>query len=108
MILSCSPARMLVREQYPSIHGQRYLVFGSTRVLVSIQSLVPGLAFSARMKSDEADAFVAAEESPAKSACGATPARAPAAKAPFSRSRRFVVCGLSVMDSILISTCKSN
>src|SRR5882762_1035941 len=41
---------MLVCEQYPSIHGQRYLVFGSIRVFVSIQSLVPGRLFSSCME----------------------------------------------------------
>src|SRR5688500_17162182 len=41
-----SPARTLVREQYPSTHGQRYFVAGSTRVLVSIQSPVPCRSFS--------------------------------------------------------------
>src|SRR6267378_121193 len=46
---SSSPARMLVCEQYPSIHGQRYLVFGSIRVFVSIHSLVPGRLFSSYM-----------------------------------------------------------
>ena len=66
MIYSFSPARMLVREQYPSIHGQRYLVFGSTRVFVSIQSLVPGLAFSTRIRFGEADALAAGEPSAAR------------------------------------------
>src|SRR5688500_13604929 len=41
-----SPARTLVREQYPSTHGHRYFVAGSTRVLVNIQSRVPGRWFS--------------------------------------------------------------
>src|SRR5207247_2316682 len=43
---SSSPARMLVWEQYPSIHGQRYFVLGSILVLLSIQSLVPCCSFS--------------------------------------------------------------
>src|SRR5262245_7058599 len=51
MIESVSPARTLVCEQKPSIHGQRYRVFGSTRVFVNNQSVVPGFAFSVRMSS---------------------------------------------------------
>src|SRR6185295_8080980 len=57
------PARTLVREQYPSIHGQRYLVFGSMRVFCNSQSRVPGFSFSRRTKSRLGDApiFLPAE-----------------------------------------------
>ena len=50
------PARTLVREQYPSIHGQRYFVFGSMRVFCNSQSCVPGFSFSRRTKSRLGDA----------------------------------------------------
>src|SRR4051794_39258990 len=40
---------MLRCEQKPSIHGERYFDAGSTPVLLSIQSRVPGFAFSTRM-----------------------------------------------------------
>jgi hypothetical protein len=50
-MLNFSPARMLVCETYPSIHGQRYLVGGSTRVFSSNQEVVPGFSFSWRMRS---------------------------------------------------------
>src|SRR5688572_9935004 len=50
-----SPERTLVREQYPSIHGQRYFATGSTRVFVSNQSAVPAFSFSARMESRRAN-----------------------------------------------------
>ena len=46
-----SPARTLVREAYPSIHGHRKRVAGSIRVFSSNQSRVPGFAFSRRMSS---------------------------------------------------------
>src|SRR5437764_15233400 len=52
--LTRSPARALVREQYPSIHGHRYLVFGSTLVLLKSQSRVPPRSFSRRTRSLEA------------------------------------------------------
>ena len=46
-VLTCSvidsPGRTLVLDAYPSIQGQRYLVLGSMRTLVVIQSRVPGL-----------------------------------------------------------------
>src|SRR5688500_13444880 len=45
-----SPARMLVWEQYPSIQGQRYLIAGSTWVLVRSHSSVPGREFSRAMR----------------------------------------------------------
>ena len=45
-----SPDRTLVREQYPSIHGQLTWFAGSMRVLVSIQSRVPGFSFSRRIE----------------------------------------------------------
>jgi hypothetical protein len=38
-------------EQYPSIHGHRHFVAGSTRLFVRIQSRVPGFSFSRRMRS---------------------------------------------------------
>ena len=49
MTLSVSPALTLVAEQYPSIRGERHnstSSFMMTSVLVSLQSRVPGLAFS--------------------------------------------------------------
>src|SRR5579864_3207973 len=51
MISTDSPGPTLVLEQYPSIHGQRYFVGGETFVLDSIQSVVPGFSFSARIRS---------------------------------------------------------
>src|SRR5262245_41316861 len=79
-----SPARMLVCEQYPSIHGQRYLVGGSTRVLERSQSDVPGFSFSAAIKSRWGG-----EDIPRSSAGLANADARPAAAAPLSRSRRF-------------------
>ena len=67
-----SPARTLVREQYPSIHGHRYLVAGSMPVLSSIHSRVPGCSFSRRISSAE----------PRGSGCG----RVPPARGPRSGS----------------------
>ena len=49
--IEAEPGMTLVREQKPSTHGQRYFVAGSMRVRVNIQSRVPGLAFSVRMRS---------------------------------------------------------
>src|SRR5438128_8542979 len=46
-----SSALTLVREQYPSIQGQRYLLAGSIRVFRSSQSDVPGRSFSRRTRS---------------------------------------------------------
>src|SRR3954469_16545337 len=98
MIDSFSPARRLVREQYPSIHGHRYLVLRSTRVLVSNQSFVPSLAFSVLMRSDfeppEAFALFAAlsvaasDSSSAACKMGPAPATTPAASAHLSKSLR--------------------
>ena len=51
------PAAILVREQYPSIQGQRYWADGSTRVFVKSQSPVPGFSFSRRTRSRDAVAF---------------------------------------------------
>src|ERR1043166_528987 len=45
-----SPARTLVRSQYPSIQGLRYFVCGSTRDLLKSQSSEPVLSFSRRTR----------------------------------------------------------
>jgi hypothetical protein len=68
-----SPARTLVREQNPSIHGERH--FATARVFVRIQSVVPGRSFSERTEAREGEA---------------QPASA-AAAAPFRRSRRVII-----------------
>src|SRR6185369_14739381 len=65
----------LVREQKPSTQGQR--VFFSARVLVRIQSVVPGFAFSSAI-SDARD--VAQAEG-----------RRAAAAAPFRTARRLII-----------------
>src|SRR5919204_2547144 len=75
-----SPARRLVCEQYPSTQGQRYFVFGSTRVFLSSQSVVPRFSFSARIRSRRAGAG-SARAPPRREA-------RPAAAAPLSTSRR--------------------
>src|SRR4030095_2177378 len=51
-----SPARALVREQNPSMFGQRYFVAGSTRVFVSSHSRVPGRWFSVTIELDGSSA----------------------------------------------------
>src|SRR5262245_10326932 len=106
---------MLVCEQYPSIHGQRYLVFGSTRVFASIQSLVPGFAFSVRIKSDCAreidlplESSTALDDSPSAAfRSGFTPATTPAPNAPLSRLRRFVMLGSFCMETLLTTWASS-
>src|SRR5512138_2314954 len=92
-VLTCtvrlSPARMLVWGQNPSIHGQRYLVAGSTPVLVSSQSRVPGRSFSRRIRSE---GRVAAVPAGAREEDGAQPGRVsrlPAPSNPWRNARRF-------------------
>src|ERR1043166_8672213 len=74
LISIVSPARKLVREQYPSSHGARHFV---GPVFESIQSVVPGFAFSSTIRSDRE------ERTPHPSADPT-----PAAAAPLRRSRR--------------------
>ncbi len=81
-----SPAETLVREQNPSIHGHRYFVLGSIAVLRSIQSRVPGFAFSS------ATAFGFAElnwsgDFPSEQPVNAA---APAVTALFNKSLRLI------------------
>src|SRR5258706_12691015 len=86
-IRSVSPAWILVCEQYPSIHGHRYRVFGSTRVRVSNQSVVPGFLFSAPMRSHRGVLVVDVPTHPLN---GASDAASPAPTTPLSRSRRLM------------------
>src|ERR1051325_6303840 len=97
-----SPARTLVREQYPSIHGQRYLVWGSIRVLLSIQSRVLVFAFSRRIRSrwPRMDRFVAPPESFSTWAQPDNAATAPRPTAPLIISRR--VIAPSARDRIVL------
>src|SRR5688572_20962346 len=81
MIARRSPARTLVREQYPSIPEQRYCALRSVRVFVSSQSVVPGFAFSARIRSPRPRAKLAQPPSEPIAAVAPTPA---------SHSRRFM------------------
>src|SRR5438874_4025413 len=85
-----SPARTLVLEQYPSTHGQRYFVFGSTRVLVSSQSRVPGLSFSRRINSRRAGTALRAERTDSMCAQPPMAVTAPRPTTPFSNSRRLI------------------
>jgi hypothetical protein len=71
-----------VCEQYPSIPGDRHFVFGSTRVLVSIQSRVPGFAFSRAIRSLDSPAGALFAVHPGSAAT------VPAAKVVFNTSRR--------------------
>src|SRR2546428_4731317 len=86
MISSGSPARTLMRGQYPSIQGQRYFARGSTRVLESIQSVVPCFSFSVRIRLRRAGADSASMER----ASGPTVIPSPAPAARLSKSRRFI------------------
>src|SRR5437764_13957410 len=74
---------MLVREQYPSIQGHRYLTFGSMAVLFNSQSREPRRAFSRRTRSLEA--VVPALDGDKQLESSATVLRP---RAPFSNSRR--------------------
>src|SRR5687768_4206063 len=55
IISSAWPARTLVREQYPSIAEERQRLAGSRRGRSSIQVVVPGRAFSARIRPRRAE-----------------------------------------------------
>src|SRR5881296_3892286 len=93
-----SPAPTLVREQYPSIHGQRYLLLDSIRVLLSSQSRVPALAFSrpTRPLWPKMDLFVTLPESFSTWAQLDSAATAPRPIAPLSRSRRVMALPAAV------------
>src|SRR5437773_2125775 len=89
-IFSVSPFLKLVREQYPSIQGQRYFVGGSMRVFSSNQSVVPGRWFSRRMRSEICGPNV---RLPTEGRTVEQPERArsaPAPVTPFSISRRLI------------------
>src|SRR5205807_1754864 len=83
MTARVSPARMEVWEQYPSIHGQRYFVWESTRVLMSSQSVVPALSFSPRITSRRAGAA-------GRWLLGTNAAAKPAPATSFSNWRRLI------------------
>src|SRR2546425_7686056 len=98
-----SPAPTLVREQYPSIHGQRYLLLDSIRVLLSSQSRVPALAFSRPIRPlwPRMDLFVTPPESFSTWAQPDNAATVPKPIAPLRRSRRVMAlpAGVGLSES---------
>src|SRR5687767_5591960 len=81
-----SPARTLVRDAYPSIHGHRYRVGGSIRVFSRSQSRVPGFSFSRRMRSGSAAGVL--EPGPAQPGIAGNADAKPRPSAPFRISLR--------------------